>query len=55
MAYGAYDYNPDKNWCGVDDSAQEFEISKKIQGATVLGKCHIVGRFLIICIAVTNQ
>jgi len=46
VACAAYDYSPDRTWCGVEDSAQEFEISKKIQGATVFGKCHIAGRFL---------
>jgi hypothetical protein len=29
VAYGANDYGPDRTWFGVEDSAQEFEISKK--------------------------
>jgi len=29
VAYGAYDYSPDRTWCGVENSAQELEISKK--------------------------
>jgi hypothetical protein len=29
VAYRAYDYSPDRTWRGVEDSAQEFEISKK--------------------------